>query len=162
MHSNIYQISNKPIEVGDYTNCGTYEDNSGDFADYIGNNYDGDDRKERIENFGYIIRDVFTPKGDGVFEYKGKDAMNEFKEKWLSALKEQLDAMTANNMLSELRLSRLAGLTERTHLNVESRVDIESWAGGVAYPFGELFEYADHMLKKGDCIYIGAVIDYHY
>ena len=58
MHSNIYQISSKPICPDDYASPDMYYDNSSDFADYIGDAYEGEEREERIENFGRIISDV--------------------------------------------------------------------------------------------------------
>lgn len=162
MHSKIYQISSTPISEEDYRSPDDYYDNSDDFADYIGNSCEGNGREECIENFASIIEDVFTYKGGGVFEYNGPEALRKFKQAWADAIKEHVNTLTADNMLCEQRLFRLAQLTETTHLGASSRVDIENWTGGVAYPLSELYEWADYQLKKGDCIYIGAVIDYHY
>lgn len=162
MHSNIYQISTMPICPDEYASADTYIDNHGDFADYIGDEYKGNEREEKIKNFASIIKDVFAYKGNDVFEYKGKDALRKFKQAWSNAIKAQANALTADNMLCEQRLFKLAQLTGNTHLDVSSRVDIENWCGGIAYPIGELYEWANSQLKKGDNFYIGAVIDYHY
>ena len=162
MHSNIYQISKTVICPDEYATPGTYEDNHGDFADYIGDAYEGKEREDRIENFASIISDVFKYRGDGVFEYKGEDAMCKFKQAWCDELMHKAAELTPDNIFKDMRLFRLGQLTEKTHLGTSSRVDIEGWAGGAAYPLGELYEWADCMLKKGDCIYVGAVIDYHY
>lgn len=162
MHSNIYQISNKPISEDEYSNSNTYCDNSSDFADYIGDEYEGEERMFRIENFAEIIKDVFAYKGNGEFSYKGPEALRKFKQAWCDAIKKQVEALTTDNIFRDMNLFRISKMTKKTHLDASSRVDIEDWAGGVAYPLGELFEYADSQLKKGDCIYIGAVIDYHF
>lgn len=162
MHSNIYQISSKPICPDDYASPDMYYDNSSDFADYIGDAYEGEEREECIENFGRIISDVFTNKGDGVFEYKGKKAMHKFKQAWADELMRKAAELTPDNLFQDMRLFRLGQLTEKTHLGVASRVDINDLADGVANPHGELYEYADSQLKKGDCIYVGAVIDFRY
>jgi hypothetical protein len=162
MHSNIYQISSSPISEDEYASPSRYYDNSGDFADYIGDAYEDDERLERIDNFANIIGDVFDYKGDGVFVYKGADAMRKFKQAWIDELKRQASELTADNMFVNLRLFHLEQLTKKTHVDASSRVDIDSWAGGVAYPLGELYEWANSKLNKGDRIYIGAVIDYHW
>ncbi len=135
-----------------------YEDSC--FADYIGESYKGDERQERVKDFGDLIKDVFETEGDGVFVYKGKAALKAFNKKWADALKHEVDALSADNLFEHLYSIRR--LTEKTHLDVYSRVDIEEWTVGSAYPFGELFEWAGSQLKKGDRIYVGAVLDYHF
>ena len=162
MHSNIYQISKSPITEEDYSDSQTYWDNSSDFADYIGEAYEGKERDEKIENFAGIIEDVFAYKGGGEFVYKGKEAMRKFKQTWIDELQYKVSALTPDNLFKVQNLFHIGQLTEKTHLYVGSRVDIAEWCGGCAYPFGELFEWADSQLKKGDRFYIGAVIDYHY
>ena len=162
MHSKIYQIANKPIDKEDYQSPETYYDNSGDFADYIGNEYEDEDRDEAIEYLADLLKDVFEHKGGGEFRYKGKEAMEKFMQAWADGIKAMADKLTADNLFKNQRLFNLRCITEETHLGTSYRVDIADWAEGVAYPFGELFEYAASQLKKGDCIYVGAVIDYHY
>lgn len=162
MHSNIYQISKTAICPDEYAAPSTYEDNYGDFADYIGDAYEGKEREDRIENFASIISDVFDYKGDGVFEYKGKDAMRKFKQAWCDELQRKAAELTPDNIFQDMRLFRLAQLTKKTHLNSSSRVDIKDWADGTAYPLGELYEWTDSQLKAGDRIYVGAIIDYHF
>ncbi len=162
MHSKIYQISSQPISKEDYASPSDFYDNSGDFADYIGDEVLGEERENYIGWFAVSVKDVFTAVGDGVLVYKGKEALHEFKQKWADRIKEMANELTADNLLTELRLFSLREVTERTHVDISYRVTIEDWCGGVAYPFGELFEWANSQLKEGDHIYIGAIIDYHY
>ena len=162
MHSKIYQISSRPISEDEYASPSCYEENSGDFADYIGDAYEGEEREEKIKNFAGIIEDVFAYKGGGEFEYKGKKAMWKFKQTWIGLLQRKVAALTPGNLFKEQNLFRIGQLTEKTHLYVSSRVDIAEWSDDCAYPLGDLFEWADSRLKKGDRFYIGAVIDYHY
>ena len=162
MHSNIYQISSRPISEDEYASPSRYYENSGDFADYIGDAYNGDEREDRIKNFAGTIEDVFAYKGGGVFEYKGKKAMRKLKQTWIGVLQRNVAALTPGNLFKEHTLLHIGQLTEKTHLYVSSRVDIAEWCGGCAYPLCELFEWADSQLKKGDRFYIGAVIDYHW
>ena len=162
MHSNIYQISTSPISEDEYARPSRYEENSGDFADYIGDAYEGKQREARIESFAVIIEDVFAYKGGGEFEYKGPEALRKFKQEWIDALQSDVDALTTDNLFKEQNLFRIGQLTKETHLCASSRVDIAEWCDEVASPLGELFEWADSQLTKGDRFYIGAVIDYHY
>lgn len=162
MHSNIYQISSRPISEDEYAGPSCYEENSGDFADYIGDAYEGEERENKIKNFAGVIEDVFAYKGGDEFVYKGKEAMRKFKQAWIDELLHKAAALTPDNLFKEQNLFRIGQLTEKTHLDASSRVDIAEWCGDCAYPLGELFEWADSQLNKGDRIYIGAVIDYHY
>jgi len=162
MHSNIYQIGNKPIDKEDYQSPETYYDNSGDFADYIGDEFEGEEREEAIGYLADLLKDVFEYKGGGEFRYKGKEAMEEFKQAWVAGIKAMADKLTADNLFKNYLLFNLRCITEETHLGTSYRVDIAGWAEGAAYPFGELFKYAASQLKEGDRIYVGAIIDYHY
>lgn len=161
MHSKIFQISNKFIAREDYASPSTYWDNSGDFADYIGDEITGEDRKDSLGYLADLLKDVFEHRGGGKFVYKGEESMAKFKQQWIDELLHKTAALTPDNMFKEQNLFRIGQLTERTHLNSSIRVDIEGWCG-CAYPLGELFEWADSKLKKGDRFYIGAVIDYHW
>jgi hypothetical protein len=161
-HSNIFQISDKPITPDEYRTPEDFYENSDDFADYIGDEIT--DEEERKECIGYLadtIEDVFTHEGDGVFVYKGDEALRKFKQEWLAEIQTQTARLTADNMQNEQNLYRLSAATERTHLNCNYRIKIEEW-NGYAGPISDLFEWAESKLKEGDRIYVGAVIDYHY
>lgn len=161
MHSNIFQISSRPISEDEYASPSRYYDNSGDFADYIGDAYEGEEREKIIKNFAGTIEDVFTYKGGGEFVYKGKEAMRKFKQTWIDELLHKTAALTPVNLFKEQNLFHIGQLTEKTHLYVSSRVDIAEWCGECAYPLGELFKWASCLLKKGDRFYIGSVINFH-
>lgn len=161
-HSKIFQISDKPITPEDYCKPDDFYDNSDDFADYIGDEItDEEERKECIDYLADTIKDVFTHEGDGVFTYKGEEALRKFKQEWLAEIQTQTARLTADNMQKEQNLYRLSVATERTHLDSHYRIKIEEW-NGCAAPIAELFEWAENCLKEGDHFYVGAVIDYHY
>ena len=162
MHSKIFQISSKPISKKDYTDPSTYDDNSSDFADYIGVEVADDEREQYIGYLADNLKDIFTPVGRGVLAYKGEDAMRKFKQEWADAIKQQAEELTADNILCNYRLYRISNAIDATHIGTNYRVDIEDWCGGRADPFAELIEWAAYQLKEGDRIYIGAIIDYHY
>jgi hypothetical protein len=162
MHSNIYQISSRPISEDEYADPSRYEDNSGDFADYIGDAYEGEEREDGIKNFAGIIEEVFAYKGGGEFVYKGPLALRKFKQQWIDELQSKVAALSPDQLFADMGLFHIGQLTEKSHLDASCRVDIEGWCGGCAYPLGELFEWADSQLKKGDRFYVGAVIDYHW
>ena len=162
MHSNIYQISNKPIDKEDYQSPETYYDNSGDFSDYIGDEITGEDRKDALGYLADLLKDVFRQVRPGIYAYKGEEAMQAFKQAWADELRRMAGLLTPDNLFKDQNLYKIRKVTEETHLGTRYRVDIADWAEGVAYPFGELFEYAASQLKQGDRIYVGAIIDYHY
>lgn len=162
MHSKILQIGREPIAKDDYRTPDDYMENSDDFADYIGDEITGDERQECVGKFADMVKDVFTPVGRDTLAYRGKDALKAFKQKWADKIRSLADGLTTENMLQKQRLFNIEEITKRTHLDSDYRVDITGWCDGVAYPLGELFEFADSQLEEGDRIFIGAVIDYHY
>lgn len=159
-HSRIFQISSTPICPDDYKRPDDYYENS-DFADYIGDEVTGEERDDDIGHLADTVKDVFTPIGQGVLAYRGKEAMNEFKRKWAETLKKEADEMTAENITHNMQMFRIGRLTEETHLLSDYRVDITNWTS-CAYPLSELFVWAENCLEEGDHVYIGSVIDYHY
>ena len=159
MHSKIFQISNAPIDVDDYSSPECYYDNS-EFADYIGEPIKGETREECIKYLAESLSDIFSYDGKALV-YKGNDALHEFKRKWLEAIREITDKLTAGNLMEEHNVYRLRRLTLQTHLDSSFRFDINEW-NGWAGPMEDLVEYAGYQLKEGDRIYVGAVIDYHY
>lgn len=162
MHSKIFQISSRPISKDDYASPSRYYENSNDFADYIGDEVADEDRENEIGWFANVVKDVFTAVGDGVLAYKGKKALQAFKQKWADGIKAVTNELTVDNLFMSTSLYRIGEMTTRTHMMSDYRVDIGDWCSGAAYPLGELFEYADSQLKEGDYIYIGAIIDYHF
>ena len=162
MHSKIFQISDKPISKDEYVDPSTYYDNSGDFADYIGDEITGEDRKDALNSLYRLIKDVFRLVRPGIYAYKGEEAMKLFKQSWADGIKAMAASLNPDNLFHDQNLFKIRCLTKESHLRTGFRVHIENWAGGTANPFGELFEYADSQLKTGDRIYVGAIIDYHF
>lgn len=162
-YSRIYQIAKHPIDVDDYATSGDFYDNSHDFADYIGDEQKGDDRKEDIESLAQVVSDLFTlDKEHDALVYRGDDAMRAFRKAWADALHKAAAAITADNVLDYMGRWEVKALCDDTHLRTSYRVCIEDWAG-YAGPMDDLVEFiAYEKLKAGDRLYIGAVIDYHY
>lgn len=162
MHNKIFQISSKPISKDDYTEPETYYENSNNFADYIGDEVK--DEKEREDCVGYLahaLRGVFTAVGRDHLVYLGKDALHSFLQEWANDIKSQASDLTADNILTNQRLYNIRATTNDTHRRISYRVDIEEW-NGHAGPFEDIIEWAAYKLEKGDSIYIGAIIDYHF
>lgn len=160
MHSKIFQISNKPISKDDYTSPETYYDNSGDFADYIGDEIEGEEREDCVGYLAHDLRGVFTAAGRDCLVYLGRDALQAFLQEWADDIKAKAAELTADNILVKQRLYNIRATTKETHRRTDYRVHIEEW-NGCAGPFGDIIEWASQ-LKEGDHIYVGAVIDYHY
>lgn len=162
-HSRIYQVSSKPIKKYDYATPDEFYENSSDFADYIGDEQKGDDRKEDIKRLADVLSDLFTldEKGEALV-YKGDDAMQKFKEAWADAIRNAAQDITADNVLESSLRWKVRSICEKTHLQTPRRMKIEEW-NGWAGPMGDLIEWVAYKkFKAGKKLYIGAVIDYHY
>ena len=162
-HSRIYQIAKHPIGRDKYSESGDFYDNGHDFADYIGDEREGDDRKEDIEALADTVSDLFTlDKEHDALVYRGEDAMMAFRKAWADAIHKQAAEITADNVLDGTLRYHVRATCNETHLRTPRRVCIEDW-NGYAGPMDDLVEYtAYEKLKAGDRLYIGAVIDYHY
>ena len=163
-HSRIYQISSKRIAKYDYATPDDFYENSGDFADYIGDRIDDkDDRKGDIRHLAEELGDLFDLSDDGnALVYKGDEAMKKFKEQWADAIRKAAQEITADNILELSPRWKVRTICNETHLMTSRRVSIEEW-NGYAGPMDDLIEWVAYKkFKAGKKIYIGAVIDYHY
>lgn len=161
MHSRIFQVSSEPIGKDEYVSPSDFYDNSNDFADYIGDEIEGEGRDDSVGYLAHELEGVFTAVGRDHLVYLGDDALREFKQKWADSIKAQAAELTADNILSDARLYRISLSTEETHVDSSYRFYIEEW-NGYAGPFSDIIEWAASRLHEGDSIYIGAVIDYHF
>ena len=157
MHSKIYQISLKPLEKEDYLKPSDLYENSQDFADYIGDEFEGDSRIECIEYLSECLSEFFDYVGNGTLLYKG---MGDFLTDWVEQIKLLADSITPENVLKELNLYYLSSVTEKTHKNMSSRFYIEDY-NCFAGPLSDLVEFLATR-KEGEKIYVGSVIDYHF
>ena len=157
MHSRIFQISTRPIE-DDFLTPSSLYDNSSDFADYIGDELEGNERLECIEHLAETLSDLFDyDKADGTLIYKG---LGTFLDDWANAIKEQANAINADNILKNLNLYKLESILNRTHRNIYYRFYSEDY-NNYAGPASDLIEWLN-TLEKGTRLYIGSVIDYHF
>lgn len=163
-HSRIYQVSSKRIAKYDYATPDDFYENSGDFADYIGDRIDDkDDRKEDIRHLAETLSDLFDLSDDGnALVYKGDEATKKFKQDWADAIRKAAQEITADNILELSPRWKVRTICNETHLMTSRRVNIEEW-NGYAGPMDDLIEWVAYKkFKAGKKIYIGAVIDYHY
>lgn len=157
MHSKIYQIGLRPVNVDDYVHPDEFYENSSDFADYIGDEYPEKERLEAAECLAETIPELFDYVGDGALRYKG---MGTFLLDWTKEIKRQANEMTAESVLEDARRYKMSYIMSRTHLDIELRFYIEDWSG-CAEPFGEFVKYLS-TIKDGARLYVGAVIDFHF
>lgn len=156
MHSNIFQISDKPISEGNFLYPEYFYEDANDFADYIGDEYEDEARTEKIQLFAEHYKDLFDLDGE-VLVFKG---LGSFLQDWAEALKEAANKLNGDNILKELNLYRLERMTQTTHTDNDARFFIEDW-NCYAGDFGDFISWLSH-LDVGTCLYIGAVIDFHF
>ena len=162
-HSKIFQIGSKPVKEEDYESPEEFYENSHDFADYIGYEMTGDDRRECIEYLAERLSDLFTlDKKRYALVYKGEEALQKFKEEWAAAIRKAALEITPDNLLESSPRWQMRSICRETHLMSSYRVSIEEW-NGCAGPLGDLIEWVAYSkFKAGKKLYVGAVIDYHY
>lgn len=156
MHSCIFQVSTKPISEGDYVSPEYFYDNSGDFADYIGDPITGKHRLDSIKYVFELFGNMFTINKD-VITFNG---LGNFVRKWNDYMRE-LSSNLDDNEYKQYDMWRIGCATKETHLYICSRFFIEDW-NECAGPAEDLIDFLQHRAKPGDKLYIGAVIDYHF
>ena len=161
--SRIFQVSIQPIAVDDFAQSSDFYENSGDFADYIGDEQEGDERKEDVKHLAHTLRYLFTlDEGGDTLTYRGEKAMEAFKERWATAIGDAAGKVTAANILDWQLRYDVKRVCEEAALYTSYRFKIEDWNGDYADTPAELISYVASKMKEGDKLYIGAVIDYHY
>lgn len=160
MHSQIYQLATKPISEDNHVSPEYFYENHEPWADYIGDVFKGERRDECIGYLADLLEDVFKHEGGGVFTYLSDDALRKFLTEWAAELRRRAE-LTADNILKDQNLWKLRHCCTDTHKDTSKRFYIEEW-NGWAGPFEDVIDWAASQLKKGDRIYVGAVIDYHY
>ena len=157
MHSKIYQIGLEPISKENYISSTDFYENSGDFADYIGDEYPEKERLEAAEGLAELFPELFDYVGDGTLRYKG---MGTFLQDWADKIHSLAGEITKDNIIKGLHRFLLSCLTERTHKEINSRFYIEEW-NGYAGPAADLIEFLGKQ-KEGTLLYVGAIIDFHF
>ncbi len=155
MHSKIFQLATTPIKEEDflkpehlYGDC--------DFADYVGDEMTGDLRRDFIESLARQLSDIVDLDGETLV-FKG---IGNFVHKWYEYIKEKANALD-DSKVDTSQLYWVEKATERTHLDTSYRIYLEEW-NNYAGPMCDFINFADSVLKPGDRLYVGSVIDYHY
>lgn len=156
MHSKIFQVSTEPIEKDARLSPIELYDNCGDFADYIGDEYHGDERLAKIQFLAKEFPDIFDIDGE-VLIYKG---LGNFVNDWIGSIREAAQNLTEGNIFNDGNLYRVRHIVEDTHYRIFTRFYINNWN---CYPdsFGEFIGWLSR-LDVGTRIYVGSVIDYHF
>lgn len=156
-------MSIRPIEQDDYASPSDFYENSGDFADYIGDEVEGEERKEDIRHLAEALGDLFTLDEDGeTLTYQGDYEMQVFMNEWANAIVRAASAVKGENVLDWQPRYDVRATCKDTHLRTSYRFKIEDWNGDYADEPAELTSYIADKMKQGDKLYIGAIIDYHY
>lgn len=157
MHSNIIQLSKQPIDREEWATPEQFYDNSGDFADYIGDYKDDETRKEII---AWMASDEFG----GIFSLEGDhlvfNGLGDFLRDWYTCIKVTAAELN-HNEFDSMKLFKVKQAVKQTHCGVCSRFYIENW-DGYAAPMEDLIGFCKSQLNEGDKVYVGAIIDYHF
>lgn len=158
MHSKIFQVSLTPIEKEDFRGTDDFYENYSSFADYISKNIEGEDRDITIDHLANKFSAIFTRQGDALV-YNGK--VKNFVRKWYAHIKKCARELSLTKMQDSISLHRIKDAVDCTHLDTSIRFYIEDW-NGWAGPAKDLIDFIINKMKKGDKLYVGGVVDYHY
>lgn len=163
MHSEIYQVGFTPFEEDDYVSSECFYEDYESFADYIGDEYKGEDRMKLIQDLAERTQEIFSfDRENGCLVRKSDASLNKFCGDWIARIKEATDKIDASSITDLLPRYQLETVLKRTHLGLYARFCIDCHCGGGwAAPFSDLVDLAVNEMKEGDKLYIGGVVDFH-
>ena len=161
MHSKIFQITENRIESDCYLDEDTLTQGDGSFYDYCSNITD----EERREMIKCLVEKVLPM---GMFRLVNDDEMvymggsDEWKEKWVNAIHEKAQLVTADNVLDWIGASYQLEKELKNPLHTDfhfylSEENIQTYAE----PSNEFMKMVC-TLEKGTHLFVGGVIDYHF
>ena len=161
-HYKIFQISPVQIDDEDYITADELQDDMIDgqyteFADYIDDELDNEEVLDALSMLERLLGDIFYVKGR-ILTFKGAD---EFVDKWISEMKNQLEKVTPKKSLSFWELRKM---TTNTHLMVCSRFMWTDERGNNNYPdeLGDFILTCYKNLKPGDKLYVGGIVGFKF
>lgn len=161
-HYKIFQVS--PVQIGDedYITADELQDDMIDgqyteFADYIDDELDNDEVLDALSMLERLLGDIFYVEGR-ILTFKGAD---EFVDKWIAEMKNQLEKVTPKKSLSFWELRKM---TTKTHLMVCSRFMWTDESGNNNYPdeLGDFILTCYKNLKPGDKLYVGGIVGFKF
>lgn len=161
-HYKIFQVSPVQIEDDDYITAYELQDDMIDgqyteFADYIDDELDNDEVLDALSMLERLLGDIFYVEGR-ILTFKGAD---EFVDKWIAEMKNQLEKVTPKKSLSFWELRKM---TTKTHLMVWSRFMWTDKSGNNNYPdeLGDFILTCYKNLKPGDKLYVGGIVGFKF
>lgn len=161
-HYKIFQVSPVQIEDEDYITADELQDNMIDgqyteFAEYIDDELDNEEVLDALSMLERLLGDIFYVDGR-ILTFKGAD---EFVDKWIAEMKNQLEKVTPKKSLSFWELCKI---TTQTHLMVWSRFMWTDEDGNKSYPdeLGDFVLTCYKNLKPGDKLYVGGIVGFKF
>lgn len=161
MHAKIYQLATKPISRDEYMSPNCFYENHDAYADWVGDEMKDEERTACVKRLADDLKEIFYLEGEALV-YRGKPAMREFRKRWVEAIHEKAFAVKPYSVTKYAERATLRDIVDSTHKNSSDRFCIEEWSGDFAESMAELITFADHKMRKGQRLHIGAVIDFHY
>jgi hypothetical protein len=161
MHAKVYQITKRRVDKENYLNENTLT--QGDSSDY---DYCSEiSEEERVESIDTLVNQIL-PKG--MFTLVGSDELvfnggnYEWIHKWVDAIHKKSDEVTAENVTHWIGAAYQLQKVINNPLGTDSHFYLsESTTQTFAEPSAELMRMVCK-LRKGERLYIGGIIDYHF
>lgn len=161
MHAKVYQITKHRVDKENYLNENTLT--QGDSSDY---DYCSEiSEEERAESINTLVNHIL-PKG--MFTLVGSDELvfnggnYEWIHKWVDAIHKKSDEVTADNVTHWIGAAYQLQKVINNPLGTDSHFYLsESTTQTFAEPSAELMRMVCK-LRKGERLYIGGIIDYHF
>lgn len=152
MHNNVYQLSTRQLNAGEFINEYTFEPvQISDFADYV-KEVDGD-LSDAYDEFSFIPS-MFDRKDDMLI-YKGCE---DIFRKWHKEVCDKAEALSEEGLKDGMNTFRLRWALQNPF--TFDRFVITDY-DDLPSPSADFLQYCAAHLKVGDILYLGGVLDFH-
>lgn len=153
MHNDIYQVSTKPITADNFINEDYFDYNDwSDFADYLDDRYEEDETLD-VAYSNFPLMGIFERDGD-CLTYLGE---GDIRKRWMDFINDKM--VNEETVTDSMQRFSLRAFIEQPFTH--DRFCIEDWAM-CPQTSGDFLTYVLKKLKKGDKLYLGGVVDFHY
>lgn len=153
MHNNIYQLSTRQLNAGEFITENTFEPvQVSDFADYV-KEVDGD-LADAYDEFPFIPY-MFDRKDDMLI-YKGCE---DIFRKWHKEVCDKAEALSEEGLKDGMNTYRLRRVLQTPF--TEDRFVITGYYD-LPRPSSKFLQYCATHLEVGDILYLGNVLDFHW
>lgn len=161
MHSTIFQITREKVSIENYIGQNSLDQGDGYPIDYC-SEVSPEERSKRIKSLvsSVLPKGMFTLMDDDTIRYEG--GIDTWKETWVNAIREKATLVTVDNIIEWTGGTEQLTKELTNPLHTDALFYIYEAGASLTPDKSDEFMRMVAALSKGDCLYIGGVLDYRF